>query len=81
MVPKTIQVGGPKRSKFFGPRLGAVQERRKNDTQDEIGKTDFWSHLVPDKAKKKPLAVMTRGVGGIANLQGLAKIGRKWHGI
>ena len=77
---KRPKLGAQNALNFLGPVWGPSKSEERTTPKTRLEKTDFWSHLGPDKAKK-PLAVMTRGVGGVANLQGLAKIGRKWHGV
>ena len=69
MVPTWLQ----KRPKLgaqnaLGPVWGPSKSEERTTPKTRLEKTDFWSHLGPDKAKTilfLGTAVLTRGVGGL----------------
>ena len=78
---KRPKLGAQNALNFLGPVWGPSKSeerttpktRPKNNTPLEASWAGISKNNVP--------AASTRTVGGIANLQGLAKIGRKWHGV
>ena len=72
---------GSKLGGQIGAKLAPKSEKLgfQGDVKKMIEKKYVWSHLGAAKAKQmfwRRVAGQTRGVGGIANLQGLARIGR-----
>ena len=84
MAPKSTQVGAMLGSKTD---MDLPKSEAKTNSKRCLQKLDFWSHLggilgrKSKKCTKNALAELTRGVGGLQELQELARIVKNCHGV